>query len=353
MDISTKNSRILSQALDFPKKSTKNSSFFQKWRNLSYNKTNKLKENIMESKHYGKIIYKIRQDRNMSLKEAAGDAITPNNLSRFEKGLATVKVDTFFEILSRFNLDLEDYVELLNIQDESDQRIQQVANAVSKNDMTKAKQILGGKSEWKNVIEYYTLKLCTTNPEKKLDDFTPDELEAIHYLIDYILSIDTLYIRDFAIVSAILDFEVQCFEVQFLEYLESLIVKGLEEVKYRTVEFSRTYFRSGITLARTYSRYGYYDKAEKLIYKLKIILTQEAYSNIAITPLFWLNMHEVYNLLRQNNYKAIERANSLLHYIDAQNDLFPLPYMFTWKNTFIQEVQRLNKTGIPFPTEDE
>ena len=99
----------------------------------------------MESKHYGKIIYKIRQDRNMSLKEAAGDAITPNNLSRFEKGLATVKVDTFFEILSRFNLDLEDYVELLNIQDESDQRIQQVANAVSKNDMTKAKQILGGK----------------------------------------------------------------------------------------------------------------------------------------------------------------------------------------------------------------
>ena len=172
-------------------------------------------------------------------------------------------------------------------------------------------------------------------------------------MIDYILSIDTLYIRDFAIVSAILDFEVQCFEVQFLEYLESLIVKGLEEVKYRTVEFSRTYFRSGITLARTYSRYGYYDKAEKLIYKLKIILTQEAYSNIAITPLFWLNMHEVYNLLRQNNYKAIERANSLLHYIDAQNDLFPLPYMFTWKNTFIQEVQRLNKTGIPFPTEDE
>ena len=51
----------------------------------------------MEFKHYGEIIHKIRQDRNMSLKEAAGDAITPNNLSRFEKGLATVKVNTFLK----------------------------------------------------------------------------------------------------------------------------------------------------------------------------------------------------------------------------------------------------------------
>ena len=32
----------------FPKKSTKNSSFFQKWRNLSYNKTNKT-----QGEHYG------------------------------------------------------------------------------------------------------------------------------------------------------------------------------------------------------------------------------------------------------------------------------------------------------------
>ena len=53
----------------------------------------------MEFKHYGEIIQKIRQDRNRTLKEAAGDVITPNNLSRFEKGLSSIKVDTFFEIL--------------------------------------------------------------------------------------------------------------------------------------------------------------------------------------------------------------------------------------------------------------
>lgn len=50
----------------------------------------------MESKHYGEIIQRIRQDRNMSLKEAAGDAITPNNLSRFEKDSLLLKLIHFF-----------------------------------------------------------------------------------------------------------------------------------------------------------------------------------------------------------------------------------------------------------------
>jgi len=307
----------------------------------------------MEFNHYGEIIHKIRQDRNMSLKEAAGDAITPNNLSRFEKGLATVKVDTFFEILSNFNLDVEDYAEVLHTEDEDAQRIKQIHNALNKDDMAKVRQLLGKKSDWKNVIEYYTLKLCIRNAEKNLDEFPPDEVEAIHYLIDYILSIDTLYIRDFTIIDILLRINTQFFEVQFLEYLESLIVKGLEEVKYRTAEFVLTYAHSSIKLVRAYSRYGYYDKAEKLIYKLKLILSQGSHTRISTTALFLLNMYEVYNLLRQNNPKAIERANAVIHYIDAQNDLFPLSYMFTWKNLFIQEVQLLNKTGIPFPTEDE
>ena len=64
-------------------------------------------------------------------------------------------------------------------------------------------------------------------------------------------------------------------------------------------------------------------------------------------------MYEVFNLLRQNNPKGIERANTLLHYMDAQNNLFALAWIFQLKNTFVQEVQRLNKTGIPFPTKDE
>ena len=307
----------------------------------------------MEFNHYGEIIHKIRQDRNMSLKEAAGDAITPNNLSRFEKGLATVKVDTFFEILNKFNLDAEDYAEVFHIKDEDAQRAKQTMNALMKNDRIKARQILGKKSDWGNIIEYYILKLGILNQSHETDELTPDQVEAINYLVDYIFKIDTLYIRDFIVIEILLGYTVQCFELKFLEYLEKIIVKGLEETKYVTYNFPYRYAITGMNLARTYSRYGYYDKAEKLIYKLKLNISEKLPHEYSIFPLLHLNIYEVYNLLRQNNPKAIELANSVLHYIDAQNNLFPLAQMFEAKNIFIKNIQRLNKTGIPFPTEDE
>ena len=306
----------------------------------------------MEFKHYGEIIQKIRQDRNMTLKEAAGDVITPNNLSRFEKGLSSIKVDTFFEILNRFNLDKIDYAEVLHIQNDGFQRVKQILNALSKNDRTKAIQILGKKSDWGNIIEYYTLKLGILNQENEMDKLTPDQVEAINYLINYIFSLDTLYIRDFTIIEILLQFNIQSFELKFLEYLEKLILKGLEDSN-NDEYFYRRYAMTGLFLIRTYSRYGYYDKAEKLIYKLNIIITQEFAYEFAIFPLFLLKMYEVYNLLRQDNPKAIERANTVIHYMDAQNDLFPLAYLFETKNMFIKDVQRLNKTGIPFPPENE
>ena len=305
----------------------------------------------MEFKHYGEIIQKIRQDRNMTLKEAAGDVITPNNLSRFEKGLSSIKVDTFFEILSRFNLDEIDYAEVLHIQNDGSQRVKQILNALSKNDRTKAIQILGKKSDWGNIIEYYTLKLGILNQENEMDKLTPDQVEAINYLINYIFSLDTLYICDFTIIEILLQFNIQSFELKFLEYLEKLIIKGLEDSN-NDEYFYRRYAMTGLFLIRTYSRYGYYDKAEKLIYKLNIIITQEFACEFAIFPLFLLKMYEVYNLLRQDNPKAIERANTVIHYMDAQNDLFPLAYLFETKNMFIKDVQRLNKTGIPFPPEN-
>ena len=310
----------------------------------------------MEPKHYGEIIQKIRQDRNMPLKEAAGDVISPNNLSRFEKGLATIKVDTFFEILSRFNLDAEDYAEVLHIQDDGFQRIKQITNALLKNDRTKARQILGKKSEWRNILEYYTVKLVILNQEYVeyvIDELTPDQVEVINYLLNYIFSIDTLYIRDLIIIRMILNFNNQFFELKFLDYLKKLIINGLEESKYTTEYFARMYAQIGSLLARTYSRYGYYDKAEKLIYKLKIIISEKFSYESSTFPLFHLNMYEVYNLLRQNNPKGIERANILLHYMDAQNELFPLTGMFEAKTIFVQDVQKLNKTGIPFPPENE
>ena len=54
--------------------------------------------------NFGEIIKQIREERGFTLKEAAGTAISPNNLSKFEKGITTIKVDTFFEILNNLKI---------------------------------------------------------------------------------------------------------------------------------------------------------------------------------------------------------------------------------------------------------
>lgn len=305
----------------------------------------------MESKHYGEIIQKIRQDRNMSLKEAAGDAITPNNLSRFEKGLSTVKVDTFFYLLDKLNVEVSDIDELLKTPEENFHKVNNIFLALDNKDFLKAREILGGKKDWHNPLDYYIMLLLIVK-SKTIELSTPNELEAVDNLMNYISRLETFYSYDFYILDILFNIRNLSFEKKFLEYLEKIISNNLENSKSKSPYFSVVHISPLISLIKVYSRCGYYQNAEKLIDKLKLLLTQDHFTRFSLISIFYVNMYEVYNLLRQNNPKSIERAKAVIHYIDAQNDFFPLSFMYNCKNTFIQEVQRLNKTGIPFPMED-
>ena len=64
--------------------------------------------------NFGSVIKQIREERGFTLKEAAGTAISPNNLSKFEKGITTIKVDTYFKILENLKIhDTHDVIMLL------------------------------------------------------------------------------------------------------------------------------------------------------------------------------------------------------------------------------------------------
>lgn len=54
--------------------------------------------------NFGEIIKQIREERGFTPKEAAGTAISPNNLSKFEKGITTIKIDTYFKILENLKI---------------------------------------------------------------------------------------------------------------------------------------------------------------------------------------------------------------------------------------------------------
>lgn len=53
---------------------------------------------------YGKVFKMIRESKNMSLKEVAGDFVSPTQLSRFENGKSNLSVDTFFNCLENMDV---------------------------------------------------------------------------------------------------------------------------------------------------------------------------------------------------------------------------------------------------------
>lgn len=53
---------------------------------------------------YGKVFKILRESKNMSLKEVAGEFVTPAQLSRFENGKSNLSVDTFFKCLQRMDV---------------------------------------------------------------------------------------------------------------------------------------------------------------------------------------------------------------------------------------------------------
>ena len=60
----------------------------------------------------GKIFKLIRETKKMSLKEVAGNFVTPAQLSRFENGKSNLSVDTFFYCLKRMNISEGEFMDI-------------------------------------------------------------------------------------------------------------------------------------------------------------------------------------------------------------------------------------------------
>ena len=71
------------------------------------------------STNFGPALKKMREERGFTLKQVAGTAISPNNLSKFEKGEAMIKTDTFFKIFENLNIvSNEDIILVVSMQNE-------------------------------------------------------------------------------------------------------------------------------------------------------------------------------------------------------------------------------------------
>ena len=67
---------------------------------------------------FGETIKKIRKSKNMTLKEATGEALSISQLSRFENGLSIITIDLFYEILTNLNTSTDEFNYIMALEED-------------------------------------------------------------------------------------------------------------------------------------------------------------------------------------------------------------------------------------------
>lgn len=147
----------------------------------------------MES--YGKVFKILREAKKMSLKEVAGDFVTPAQLSRFENGKSNLSVDIFFNCLKRMDVLQGEFSTFYNLYYQNeDVRVSRELNKAIENrnvayfkrliqDYTEKFKAEGRKSDRVLIAVLYTImNRCDAN-------LVIPEIEK-QVIADYLMSID-------------------------------------------------------------------------------------------------------------------------------------------------------------------
>lgn len=296
--------------------------------------------------NFGSVIKQIREERGFTLKEAAGTAISPNNLSKFEKGITTIKVDTYFKILENLKIhDTHDVIMLLvryQYQDPS------LSEAIKTGFTTQTKileliQILESNTYCTDCAYIQSLGMFRNKENLLKEDWIIlNRAKTALFQLNYWLPLDYTL---FALLVEYFDFPT--------ETLQQIAKTALALLKETFIDFiqKRGLLLTLLTIIRTYSRNGHYQLAQNLVDKIDVYRMKELHSlkGVLQEAFIQIKMQECYNLLRQDKKEGIELASQILAYLDSLNGLFLDQTISQLRDIFYQQVKMLNKTGIDWP----
>lgn len=294
--------------------------------------------------NFGEIIKQIREERGFTLKEAAGTAISPNNLSKFEKGITTIKVDTFFEILNNLKIYDPYNVTMLIM------RYQFQNPSLSEFEKTRYK------TPTKNLDFIETLGLDTYLSDSMYilslnvskENLTDRDWTILNRAKTALFHLNYWLPQDYTLFSSLTRF----FDIprETLQQISKTAL-GLLEEPFIDIKQQRDLLLTLSSIIRTYSRNGHYQVAQNLVDKIELFRIKNFHyaKEVLLDSFLHIKMQECYNLLRQEKKEGIELATQILSYLDNRNSLFLDQTYFNHRDIFYQQVKMLNKTGIDLP----
>lgn len=300
----------------------------------------------MSSIHpFGPTFKKLREIRGLSLKEAAGEIISPQFLSQFEKEQKGMSIENFSRLLISIGLDWQDFISeykgdrigclddiLMEYTKEENNDIISVINRLKKESIPFVRDNREIWIQYVNSIEkMYNKSLSVQN---SIDDIDPKILENIKSIpYHYLNEIEQNYALGL---------------IDFLPYKNiSKIANECTDMLFKSMDAS-TLCSNIITLIQIMnylSNKSYYIECQKLIDKVN---EARKYNPLITTNMsLQIEAQEVYNLLQQNKKEGIYKARKVKKAFEALVALENFgPHLVQNKTRFELRVNELNKTGL-------
>lgn len=164
---------------------------------------------------FGETIKKIRKRKNMTLKEAAGEALSVSQLSRFENGHSMITIDLFYEILTNLNTSTDEFNYIMSLDDNKKlndyfSRIEEYANSLRydrlKDLIDEIKAVNPAPYSWDQFLIYFIESVIALDKTH--------EKEISPAVLDYLMQVEVwgeMELRIYALFGFALDVETTHF----------------------------------------------------------------------------------------------------------------------------------------------
>lgn len=306
----------------------------------------------MEKNVHGKIFKKIRKERGIKLKDAAGSVVSVQTLRRFESDETSVSLAIFEKLMSNLEIGYYDYLfeYLSEGKKEKFTLYNESIRYISERNYSAVASLFVQELKKEKVTMDTRLTITMLCPMITQDIIPPVVHKNNAMVWEYIVKKDKLSLKERQCLSSVMmTASKDHVPIEFVRRIISEDLKFTPSESFLSSEEMGTVFRSLLTSIGFLSRNGYNQEAEK--YCLESISRLKSHFNHFVTIhsfliMFDLVLAQIY--LNQDKKEGVELANKCIRRFDAMIEWHDLDRDKNARGVYVKKFYELNKTGIDF-----
>lgn len=294
---------------------------------------------------FGPIFKEFRVARNLSLKEAAGEIVSPQLLSQFENGKKNISMEKFTRLLISIGVSFTDFAIRFSRDADGIDQVMNTYYAIESSDITR-----------KNLVSTF---------RKELEPFLHDNKPLKDNLLDNLIPVMIYGVSKMSTKLSD-DFKKKISDIPF-RYRNTLekdllttsirkrplsdLLQDAEDIldfaKTTTADQDFYYITVHLTsLLGTLSNWGFLKKADDFFKEFDEILQKKG-GLIPLQVVIYYYTQKTHHLLRKNDLEGIQLGRLVLDLFDNPLILNISQDLREGKQLFIKTFEENNKTGVP------